>query len=163
MAVISDKMIAAWQTRIKQEDFNVKAYLAMSNWLNLSGFPGAAALWKKYAEDERIHKEWAVNFLLDLNILPIEPSQEEPQTKFKGLPNIIALTFEREMKTTEEVKELASLSLREGDIISFGLAQKYVNEQVEELAKAQAHIDELEAFGDSGVALRLLDNKMAGL
>ena len=45
MAVISDKMIAAWQTRIKHEDFNVKVYLAMSNWLNLSGFPGAAALW----------------------------------------------------------------------------------------------------------------------
>lgn len=97
MAVINDKMIAAWQTRIKHEDFNVKTYTAMSNWLNLSGFPGASILWKKYAEDEMNHKNWAVNFLLDLNILPIEPSQDESQTKFKGLPNIIALTFDSEI------------------------------------------------------------------
>lgn len=163
MAIISKKSESLLQLRIKNEEFNVKTYTAMGNWLNLNGFEGASKLWYKYAEDEKIHKSWAVNFLLDCNILPIEPSEEQPQTEYKGLPQIIALTYQREIKTTDEVKELAKVALEEGDYITFGLAQKYVTEQLEEIAKVQLIIDKLNAFGDSQVALRLLDNEMSNM
>lgn len=163
MAIISNKMIDILQLRIQREEENSKAYRAMSQWLDLHGFKGAAKLWKAYAEDELLHKEWSVQYLLDLNILPKEPSQLQPQLEFKGLPQIIALSYEREIKTTEEVKSLAKECLIEGDMLTFGLTQKYIAEQVEELKKVQSWIDRLESFGDGDIALRMLDQEMGGV
>ena len=163
MAIISKRIIDLLQLRIKHEEFNSKVYTAMSNWLNLHAFEGASKLWKSYADDERGHKQWAVDYLLDLNILPIEPDEDEPQLEYKGLPNIIALSYQREIQTTKEVQELAKASLEEGDMLTFGLAQKYVAEQVEEIQKIQFWIDYLVSFGDSGTSLQLLDEKMGDL
>lgn len=159
MALISKRSETLVQQRVKNEEFNVKTYTAMANWCDLHGYEGSAKQWRKYAEDELQHKQWACQFLLDLNILPIESSQDQPQTEFKGLPQIIALTYQREVQTTNECQELAKVSMEENDFLTFGLAQKYMNEQVEELAKAQMNIDKLEAFGDDPIALRLLDNE----
>ena len=116
MDIIPDKSITLVQLRVKNEEFNNKSYTAMSNWLALKGYDGASKLWKKYAEDELIHKGWAVDFLSNLNILPIEQAQEQPQTEFKGLPQIIALSYQRELQTTKESQELAKVSLDEGQV-----------------------------------------------
>lgn len=160
MALISDKMIGLLQMRIQHEEANSKAYTAMSNWLALNGFIGSAKLWKTYADDELIHKSWVVEFLSNLNILPIEPSQDQPQTEFKGLPQIVALSYQREINTTTEVKSLAEAALKEGDFMTFNLAQKYVAEQVEELDKIQTILDMLESFVTDKIALRLLDKRL---
>lgn len=161
--IISEKIIELLQTRIQREEANHKKYTAMSNWLNLNGFTGAAKLWKTYAADELSHKDWTVQYLLDLNILPVEPSQEQVQVEFKGLSNVIALSYQVEIATTDEVKALAKTCLEESDMMTFGLAQKYINEQIEEIAKIQTWIDKLNAFGVDNVALRLLDNEMGAL
>ena len=163
MAIIGKRSVDLVQLRVKNEEFNSKTYTAMSNFLLLNGFEGAGKLWKSYAADELTHKDWAVQFLLDLNILPIESKQEQPQIEYKGLPNIIALSYQREIQTTNEGQELAKVAFEEGDMMTFGLAQKYVAEQVEEIAKIQAHLDFLKSFGDSGTSLQLLDEKMGDL
>jgi ferritin len=160
MAIISGKMIGLLQKRIQHEEANSKKYAAMSNWLNLNGFLGASKLWKTYSEDELVHKSWTVQYLLDLNILPIEPPEEQVQTEFKGLANIIALSYQVEIDTTNEVKELGSVCLDEVDLLTFGLAQKYIAEQVEEISKIQSLIDKLESFGTDKIALKLLDQEM---
>lgn len=160
MAIISEKIIKAFQTRIQHEEANSKLYNSMKNWLSVKGYPGASSLWKAYSDDELNHKRWSEDYLLSLDILPIEPSEEQPQNEFKGLANIIALTYQRELKTTEEVKQLAKECFEEGDFMSFGIAQKYVNEQIEEIDKILEWVNYLEQFGDSQVALQLLDQKM---
>jgi len=162
MALISSTIQNLLQMRIQHEEANNKKYTAMANWLDLHGYTGAAKLWRTYAADELTHKEWAKQHLLDLNILPIEPSQVEPQNTFNGLPNIIALSYQTEINTTNEVQDLASACLEEGDWMTLGLAQKYVNEQIEEIAKIQLWIDKLDAFGTSEIALRMLDEEMGG-
>jgi ferritin len=59
--------------------------------------------------------------------------------------------------------ELADAAMNERNYMVYGLAQWLVTEQVEELAKVQAHLDRIEAFGSEGAALRLLDNEFAKL
>jgi ferritin len=160
MALISDKIIKELQKRIEHEEFNAKSYDAMGNWLDLNGYVNAAKLWRKYAGEERSHKQWSVDYLLDLNILPEELKADKPQIEFKGLPNIVALTMKRELETTDEVKALAKIAMDEGDFMTFGLAQKYVAEQVEEIRKVQKWIDIINQFGDSQIALKMLDKQM---
>lgn len=158
MALIKESIIELLQYRINQECQSSRIYKAMSLWLDLHGYINSAKLWQKYSDEELVHSEFAVQYLLDLNILPITPLQTQPKIEFKGLFQIIALSYEHELEVTNQCNELAKSCLKESDMMTFGLAQKYVAEQVEEIAKTQLLIDMLDSFGDDKVALKLLDN-----
>lgn len=160
MALITQKIIDLLNKRIKNEEQSSRIYKAMSVWLDLNGYVGASKVWNDYSVEELDHANWARQYLLDLNIKPITPAQEHPINEFKGLPQIIALSYKHEVDITNECKELAKACLEEQDLLTFGLAQKYLDEQVNELAKTQLLVDKLEAFGDSQIALRLLDNEL---
>ena len=43
----------------------------------------------------------------------------------------------------------------------YTLSSKYLAEQIEEMDKAQTWVDQLEAFGEDKIAMRLLDHEMA--
>lgn len=163
MALIPDKIISLLQYRIQQEEQSSRIYKAMSVWLDLQGYDGSAKLWDKYSQEELVHADFARKYLLDLNILPVTPSQEEPTIEFKGLPQIIALTYKHEIEITNQCKELAKTCLSESDLMTFNLAQKYLSEQVDEIQKSQYLIDQLELYGDDKIALQLLDTKLGSL
>jgi ferritin len=158
--VISKETTALLNYRIEQEEASSRLYQSMSVWLEYNGFSGAASLWKKYADEELVHAGFSYDYLLDLNIKPIVPQLEKPTGEFKNLPQIIALSLQHELDITEQCKELAQKVAAQGDYMTLNLAQKYLNEQVEELKKTQYWVDRLELFGSEGAALRLLDEEM---
>lgn len=160
MAIISTSIISLLELRIKNEEQSARLYRSMSMWLNINGYQGAAKLWSKYSNEELTHAGWAIDYLLNLNILPTTPGQEEPIKIFKSLPAVIALSYKHELSITDQCNALALAALSDGDIMTLGLAQKYVAEQVEELNKMQGWLDMLNSFGDSKESLFLLDNEM---
>ena len=160
MAIISNKMIDLLNYRIEQEELSSRIYLAMHIWLSYSGYSGAAKLWKKYSDEELIHAGWAYQYLLDLNIKPEVPQLKQPQIDFKSLPQIIALSYQHEIDVTNQCNELASEAQKNNDQMTYQFAQRYIEEQVNELQKTQFWIDQLNIFGDDKVALNLLDSKM---
>lgn len=160
MAVISNKVIELMNFRIQQEELSVRIYLAMSLWLDYHGYIGAAKLWKKYSEEEKVHVGWAYSYMMDLNILPTVPTLEMQPKEFKGLPQIIALSYKHEVEVTSQCIELARQAEEDGDFMTLELAQRYLKEQTEELQKTQLWLDKLNSFGDDKVALRLMDDDM---
>lgn len=158
MVIISKEIEEALQYRIQQEEQSVWMYRAMSHWLNLNGFPGAAKLWMKYSKEERQHSKWAYERLLSLNILPITPALEKPKMVFKSLQNVVAISLEHEMEVTKQCEEFAKKCQELSDYKNFELALQYCKEQTEEIAKLQDIVDQINSFGESKEALRLLDN-----
>lgn len=162
MAIISSKMIDLMNYRIQQEENSSRIYLAMSLWLGNMGYTGAEKVWKEYSDEELTHAQWAYDYLLNLNVIPVVPELDTPKGEFKGLPQIIAMSYQHEIMITDQVKALAKAAQEEGDFMLFELALKYCNEQQNELNKTQLWIDKLESFGTDKIALKLLDNEMAG-
>lgn len=160
MAIISDKIIQSLQFRIEQEELSSRIYKAMSVWLEFSGYIGAAKLFNKYAEEELKHAGWAYAFLNDLNIMPLVPALTNVQVVFKGLPQIVAISFEHEKVITAQCIALAEEAKNLHDELTYQLSQRYTTEQVEELGKFQYWIDRLNSFGTDSIALRMLDNEM---
>lgn len=160
MAVISDKMVSLLNYRIQQEEYSSRLYLAMSVWLEINGFLGAAKKWKQYSEEEKVHADWSYKYLLDLNIMPTVPALEQPDTNFKGLPDIIIKSYKHELEITKQCQQFAKDAISDADFLTFGIAQKFLNEQVDELAKTNMLVDRLRAFGADKVALRLLDDEL---
>ena len=160
MAIINEKIIQLLQYRIEQEELSSRMYKAMSEWLEFKGYSGAAKLWQAYSDEELIHAGWTYDYLQNLNIKPIAPILQLVQNDFKGLPNIIALSYKHEVDITNQCKELAQAANKEGDFMTLQFAMKYLDEQVGELGKTQFWINKLQEFGDNGIALSLLDKEM---
>jgi len=158
--IISDKVKELLNYRISQEEASSRLYKSMSIWLSYNGFSGAEKRWGIYSDEEQKHAEWAYGYLLDLDVKPEVPALEAPPCEFDGLVDIIQKSYDHEIKVTEQCKALASAAMKEGDFLLLELAQKYNGEQIEELAKTQYWLDRLEAFGDSEIALRHLDEEM---
>lgn len=146
--------------RIKQEEQSSRLYHTMSMWLNDNGYLGASKQWQKDADGEMEHAGWAKEYLLDMGIQPTIPALEQPQQSFEGLPDIIKKSYEHEVAVTNQCNELANQALKSGDNLLYQLANKYLQEQQEELGKLQNLLDKLEAFGEDKIALRLLDNEL---
>lgn len=160
MTVLDQKLIDLLNYRINQEELSSRIYLSMSVYLQDVGYVGAAKLWSKYAEEELKHADWARDFLLALDIQPeTQPIGEVPQT-FTGLPDIINRTLDHELEVTRQCQELAKAALSAMEFMVFGLAQKYVNEQVEELEKSFDLVNRLKLFGEDKVSLRMFDEEL---
>ena len=156
----SESVIKILNYRIEQEEQSSRLYQAMSLWLNDHGFMGAAKAWKKDSEDEMSHANWAKEYLLDMGIQPTLPALPKPQQEFPGLCEIIKMSFEHEILVTKQCNDLANNALKTGDNLLYQLANKFLQEQQEEIGKLQTLLDKLEAFGEDKIALRLLDNEL---
>ena len=148
--------------RVQQEEYSGRIYMSMSMWLNNKGYQGAAALWRRYSDEEMKHADIARTYLLSFGIQPVTPRLDQPKQNFSGLPEIIKLSFDHEIEVSKQIKNMANHALSDGDHMLYELCLAYLKEQVEEHDKTQTWVDKLEAFGTDKIALRLLDNEMAG-
>jgi ferritin len=158
---ISEKLIALMLYRIAQEESSSRLYKSMSVFLDFKGYSGAAKLFAKYSEEELKHAQWAYQYLLDLDILPVVPALEAPRKDFTDLVDIIYTTYEHEQLITEQCEKLAEEAMKENDFMTMHLAQHYLDEQVEELAKSNYWVTRLETFGTDKVILMEIDEEMA--
>jgi ferritin len=146
--------------RIQEEEKSSRLYEAMSLWLNDKGYTGAAKTWKKDAEGEMGHAQWAKDFLLDMGEVPKLPALPEPPHEFAGLPDVIRQSFAHEVLITQQCNDLANYSYTNGNHLLYQLAMKFLVEQQEELGKAQTYMDKLETFGEDKIAMKLFDTEL---
>ena len=160
MKNISQKLIELMNYRIAQEEASSRLYKAMAVWLDFKGYSGASKLFNKYSSEESKHAEWAYQYLLDLDVMPVVPAIEKPTAEFAGLVDIINKTYEHEQKITEQCQTLAAAAFKDGDYMTLHLAQHYLDEQIEELAKSNYWVNRIEAFGSDSKILFEIDEEM---
>lgn len=147
--------------RIQQEEYSSRVYLSMSMWLTNQGYLNAGKIWKKYSEEEHKHADMAREYLLNLGVQPATPPLEQPVENYAGFPDIIRRTHQHEIDVTMQIKDLADHSLKMGNHMLYELALQYMKEQNEEMGKTQDLVDQLEAFGEDKIALRLFDHDLS--
>ena len=160
--LITDNAVDYLNYRIQQEEYSSRIYMSMTMWLDEKGFKGAAALWRKYSDEELTHADIARKYLLSFGVQPLTPRLDQPQQDFPGsLPEIIQLSYEHEIEVSTQIKKMADFAMSNKDHILYELCLGYLKEQVEEHDKMQTWMDKLRTFGTDPLALRLLDNDMA--
>lgn len=155
----TESVIKILNYRIEQEEYSSRMYESMAMWLNDNGYMGGYKEWNSYAQDELSHAKWAKDYLLDMGIQPKIPALKEPPQTFTGLPDIIYQSYQHEVEVTNQCNDLAKQAMKDGDHLLYQLANKFLQEQQEEIGKIQTLLDKLDAFGTDKIALRLLDNE----
>ena len=146
--------------QIANELNSSKLYRAMSNGLEYSGWNGAAKLWKKYAEEESKHAEKVIDYMQDLDCLPQIPATEMPPKEWDDIKVVAQKSYDHEWVITTQWKKIAAEAMKEADLLTFGLAQEFIKEQVEELRKSQYWLDRIEMFEKNGRPLGDIDDEM---
>ena len=131
--------------------------------LNNNGYLNAAKLWKKYSDEERGHADIARNYLLNMGVQPATPPLEQPAESFTGLPEIIRKSHQHEIDISMQCQDLANHALKDGSHMLYELALHYLREQNEEMGKTQDLVDQLEAFGEDKLAMRMFDHEIGEL
>jgi ferritin len=158
--LIDDSCISFLNYRIQQEEYSSRIYLAMSMWLNNNGYLNAAKVWKKYSDEEIGHANIAREYLLNMGVQPATPALEQPTETFSGFPDIIKKSHQHEIEITQQCSDLAKHAVKDGSHMLYELALHYLREQNEEMGKTQDLVDQLEAFGEDKIAMRLFDHEL---
>lgn len=160
--ILSTKIKTLINQQIQKEQTNSLAYLAMGNWFNYNGWFGGAKLYKIYSEDEIIHRDKFIKYLLDMDSMPIVPSStfDTIVNDFKDVKEILVKSYEREVATTNSIKAIKEAALIEKDFVTADFLDWFLLEQIEELNKTQALIDRAEMLEKNGAPLADLDKFM---
>lgn len=158
----TDSVVKLLNYRIEQEEYSARIYHSMSMWLNDHGYMGAAKAWQNDSDDEMKHAQWAKEYLLDMGVQPTIPALAKPPQTFTGLPDIIRQSYDHEVMVTKQCNELANQAMKAGDNLLYQLANRFLQEQQEELGKVQTYLDKLESFGEDKIAMRLFDEELGG-
>ena len=156
----SKSVVDILQFRIENEENSARLYESMAMWLNDNGYDGAFLQWSQDAKDEWSHAMWAKEYLLDMGVQPKLPALKEPPSSFKGLDDIIYQSYDHEIVVTSQCNELANKAMKGGDHLLYQLANKYLQEQQEELGKLQTFVDKLKTFGTDKIAMKMFDHEL---
>lgn len=141
MKFINQEVIDILQYRIQQEQYASKVYEQMSLFLQNESYLNMAKVWSKFSKEELEHAELAKNYLLSFNVMPELMSVEEPMNDFKDAKDVIQKTFDLEVKTTNQVKELSDKAMELKDWSLFNLAQEYTEIQIHEMNEVYDLVD----------------------
>jgi ferritin len=133
MTMIKPALIEPLNLQIRHEFTNMFGYLAISVYFENEGLPELAAFFYRQAEDERLHAMKFVNFLLTVGNRPLIPSIPELGNDFKSAEEAVQFSLDQELKTTEQINDLVSIAVAEGDHTTNLFLQWFVTEQVEEV------------------------------
>lgn len=138
---LADQIIEKLQNSIKLEYESGLLYEGMSAWLDNKSFINTSKFYRIHGLEERKHASWIIDYLQDMNVLVKIPSLEGPKYEWESIKDILEKTYEHEEVITKNWNDIATLSLKTADHMTYNFAQKLLTEQREELELFSELID----------------------
>jgi len=135
-------------------------YEGMACWLDYNSFNKTSNFFRIHAVEERKHGSWVIDFLQNMNCMVKIPTVTAPEYKWTCLMDILKETYEHEELITKTWNEVATLSLKYADHMSYRFAQKLLDEQKEELDLFATLIDKYNLSEGKPNSDKLFDNSI---
>ena len=116
--IIKEKVVQAMNAQILSEFSASAQYVAIAVHFDDVALPELAAFFYNQADEEREHAMKFIHFMLEVGAKPIIPSIPELKNEFEGSVEAVQFALDQELKVTDEINNLVSLSLAENDFTS---------------------------------------------
>jgi bacterioferritin B len=128
-------------------------YIAIAVWYDDQTLPLLAKHFYRQAVEERNHAMIIVQYLLDAQAPVTIPSVDAPRTRFDDPLEPVRLALEQEHQVTEQIKRLATLARREGDLVGEQFLAWFLKEQLEETSSMSDLLRTVERAVDTNILL----------
>ncbi|HEX6386553.1 MAG TPA: ferritin [Anaerolineae bacterium] len=147
--IIKQKLVEPMNAQIQSEFTASSQYIAIAVYFDDQSLPELANFFYRQSEEEREHAMKFVHFMLDAGIKPTIPSLPELKNDFDDAADAIQYALDQEVKVTEQINNLVSLAVSEGDHTSNNFLQWFVTEQVEEVATMSTLLQTIRHAGNN--------------
>jgi ferritin len=131
--IIKDGLIDPLNNQIRSEFAASAQYIAIAVYFDSQALPELATFFYRQSEEERMHAMKFVHFMLETGARPIIPGVPTLRTDFEDAADAVSFALQQELKVTDEINSLVSISVAEGDHVTNNFLQWFVTEQVEEV------------------------------
>jgi ferritin len=158
--LISEPMAEGLSAQVGREYAASIQYAMLAAYFDREALPNLAARYRMQAEEEKTHAVKLLTFITDADAVARIPAIEAGQAEFASAEEAIALALSSEQQVTAAINALMDRAIDERDHLSRGLLQWFVDEQLEEVASADALLTVARRAGDN---LLYLEQYVAGL
>lgn len=147
--MLKQKMIDPFNAQIKSEFTASAQYLAIAAYFDEMGLQELASFFFRQSDEERMHAMKFIHFMLETEVKPIIPGVPDLRNAFDSPADAVEFALNQERKVTDEIDNLVSLALAEGDHASNSFLQWFVNEQVEEVDTMSTLLQTIKLAGNN--------------
>lgn len=149
--LISKKMNEAINQQICYEFSAMLQYVAIAAHFVGESLHQLARHFYRQADEERDHAMRFVKYLLDAGGRIEIADIPAPQNQFKTVEEAIQLSFDQEMKVTEQINQLVELAIKERDHITQNALNWFVSEQLEEVSSMDSLLKVVKRAGPANL------------
>ena len=160
MMLISERMSEGLSLQVGREFHASIQYELLAAYFEREALPRLAARYRDQADEERGHALKLIAYLNDAGAVVRIPELEAGQAEFSSPLEALALALRSETDVTRAINALMDLAIEERDHMSRSVLQWFVDEQLEEVATADALVTVARRAGDD---LHYLEQYVGGL
>lgn len=131
--IIKQPVVDLMNAQIVSEFSASAQYIAIAIYFDEEALPELAGFFYRQSEEEREHAMKFVHFMLEAGAKPIIPGLPSFKNEFGSASEAVQYALDQEIKVTNEISQLVTTAVSEGDHTSNQFLQWFVTEQVEEV------------------------------
>lgn len=159
---LQGKTLTLVNDQYTKEAFSAEIYYAISAYFADIKLEGFAAYFRKAAAEERVHAMKFFDYLIKCNVL-IEPkSMDAPKAKFESPKAATTFFLEHEKEVTRLIQAIADEAMSAKDYYTFEFVGWFLQEQLEEVRKAEDLSKKMSFIADDKAGLLVLDEQLKG-
>ena len=158
--MISNDLSEALNRQMNDEFNAAQAYMAMAAYCEHLNYGGFANFYLQQVEEERFHGMKIYNYLNDRGIHAKISPTTEPKIDFESVLDTFESALEQEKSVTRNFYELTDLAWEEKEHATISFLKWFLDEQVEEEATFDTHIQYLKRIGEDKNALFLYEKEL---
>ena len=160
MKRLPDDIEERMQFHLYFEEKSIRFYGHLASWLEYNGYFNTAKLYNSYATEEGSHKNKVKQYLLDRDVAPKTPAQEEITQDFKGLKDVLDAAYKFTVSVSDEYNKTAAMCIKSSCIPTFTFVQWFVSDQIKEEAKAKGFLDRISMLEENKAPLSDFEDYM---
>ncbi|MDX1613896.1 MAG: ferritin [Candidatus Promineifilaceae bacterium] len=146
---LKSPMIQPFNDQIQSEFTASLQYVAIAAYFDDLSLVELANFFYRQAEEERMHAMKFVHFMLETEVRPTIPAVPELRNAFDSPADAVDFALQQERTVTEQIDNLVSLALENGDHAANNFLQWFVDEQVEEVDTMSTLLQTVRLAGDN--------------
>lgn len=161
-SLLNDEIVLLLKKQFVHEMSNAFLYRTFASWCDANGLRKSTKIFEDQYEEESSHANAIWTYLQDCGIfvqhpeikaINIEEIDNDQKDTFRRL---FELSLEREIQTTEDLKNIAKVAINSGDYITFHFLEDLLINQVTEEKEAHDRLDAFKHSSDNLVIDRYL-------
>ncbi|WP_438311345.1 ferritin [Sporosarcina sp. FA9] len=158
--MMSENLATALNEQMNNEFAAAQTYLSMASYCEYRNYSGFAHFFLQQVEEERMHAMKIYSYLNDRGFRAEISSIPAPATSFDNLLNTFEVSLQQEKEVTKSFYRLMDIAWEEKEHATISFLNWFLDEQVEEEATFDTHIEYLKRLGEDKNALFIYEKEL---